>query len=113
VHKGEEPHRLVDATRQVLTGKRVWLLGGAPEGTVPGAGNNTGDGALTEKEAEVLALVLQGCSNAAIAARLCLSCSTIKTHMSHIFTKLGVSRREELFLTRSSILPDHPSSAEH
>jgi class 3 adenylate cyclase/DNA-binding CsgD family transcriptional regulator len=50
-------------------------------------------GGLTEREAEVLRLVAAGKSNRAIAAELYLSEKTVESHLSHIFTKLGVNSR--------------------
>lgn len=49
--------------------------------------------ALTPREAEILTLVAAGLSNPAIAARLCIGESTVKTHLLHVFEKLGVSDR--------------------
>ena len=51
---------------------------------------------LTDREREVLALVAQGMSNEELAARLCLSPLTAKTHVSHIMTKLGARDRAQL-----------------
>jgi DNA-binding NarL/FixJ family response regulator len=48
---------------------------------------------LSAREAEVLRLVAQGCSNAEIAARLFLSPRTVTTHLTAIYTKLGVEKR--------------------
>lgn len=48
---------------------------------------------LTDREAEVLGLMAQGLTNAAIAERLYLSDKTVRNHVSNIFTKLGVSDR--------------------
>jgi len=48
---------------------------------------------LSPRETEVLALVAQGSSNPAIAAALFLSEATVKTHLLHVFEKLGVSDR--------------------
>jgi len=50
---------------------------------------------LTEREHEVLALMIEGLNNTQIAARLTVSPSTIKSHVSNILTKLGVSSRTE------------------
>ena len=50
-------------------------------------------GGLTEREAEVLVLVAQGKTNRGIASELVVSEKTVASHVSHIFTKLGVSSR--------------------
>lgn len=50
---------------------------------------------LTERELEVLALMIEGLSNPDIAERLVVSHSTIKFHVSSILSKLGVSSRTE------------------
>jgi len=51
--------------------------------------------ALTEREREVLALMVEGLNNTQIAARLTVSPSTIKSHVSNILAKLGVASRTE------------------
>lgn len=48
---------------------------------------------LTLRESEVLALVAEGFSNREIGRQLFLSEATVKSHLVHIFTKLGVSSR--------------------
>lgn len=50
---------------------------------------------LTEREREVLALLVKGRSNPEIASSLTISRSTARAHVSHILTKLGVSNRAE------------------
>jgi NarL family two-component system response regulator LiaR len=50
---------------------------------------------LTPREQEVLALLVTGLNNAEIAARLDISPSTAKAHVSNILSKLGVSSRAE------------------
>ena len=50
---------------------------------------------LTEREREVLALMVEGLNNTQIAARLIVSPSTIKSHVSNILSKLGVASRTE------------------
>lgn len=50
-------------------------------------------GDLSEREVEVLQLMARGLSNREIAKELFLSSTTVKTHVSHILTKLGVRDR--------------------
>jgi NarL family two-component system response regulator LiaR len=50
---------------------------------------------LTERERDVLALLVEGLTNPQIADRLVVSPSTIKSHVSHILAKLGVASRTE------------------
>jgi predicted ATPase/DNA-binding CsgD family transcriptional regulator len=56
----------------------------------------TGWQSLTPAETQVVKLVAEGLKNAEIAQRLFTSSSTVKTHLAHIFTKLGTSTRTEL-----------------
>jgi NarL family two-component system response regulator LiaR len=53
------------------------------------------DYGLSEREKEVLALLVDGLSNAEIAERLVISLSTAKFHVGGILRKLGVSSRSE------------------
>lgn len=67
---------------------------------------------LTPREIDVLALMAQGCTNNAIAARLFLSHRTVETHVGSIFTKLslpespGENRRVLAILTYLDERPD-------
>jgi DNA-binding CsgD family transcriptional regulator len=51
---------------------------------------------LTPTEQQVVALVADGLTNAQIAARLLMGRATVKTHLAHIFNKLGVTTRAQL-----------------
>ncbi len=50
---------------------------------------------LTEREREVLTLMVEGLNNTQIAGRLTVSPSTIKSHVSNVLAKLGVASRTE------------------
>jgi len=50
---------------------------------------------LTEREREVLTLMVEGLNNTQIAAKLTVSPSTVKSHVSNILSKLGVASRTE------------------
>ena len=51
---------------------------------------------LTIREYEIADHLYQGLSNKAIAQKLFISEKTVKTHISHIFKKLGIKHRYEL-----------------
>jgi predicted ATPase/DNA-binding CsgD family transcriptional regulator len=57
---------------------------------------STGWASLTPTELDVVRLVADGLTNPQIGARLFMSRGTVKTHLSHIFTKLGTTNRTEL-----------------
>jgi DNA-binding NarL/FixJ family response regulator len=87
--------RLLDA----LSGGDRFGVGHVP--TSPGAGPGAGDAAeppegLTPREAEVLAHIAAGESNAEIATALFVSEATVKTHINHIFSKTGLRDRAQL-----------------
>lgn len=56
---------------------------------------------LTARESEIVRYVAVGMRNAEVAARLSLSESTVKTHLTNIFQKLGI--RDRIELTRYAI----------
>ena len=72
----------------------AWTLyrraGTALEPTIPTEWN------LTERESEVVSLVLQGLSNKEIATKLFISTNTVKTHLRAAFEKSGCRSRFEL-----------------
>ncbi|OYN89992.1 response regulator [Parenemella sanctibonifatiensis] len=58
---------------------------------------------LTERETEVLRLLATGASNKEMARELFVTEATVKTHLAHIFTKLGVdSRSRAVHLARET-----------
>ena len=64
------------------------LIQAASQDVVPGHD-------LTEREREVILLMVEGLNNTQIAGRLVVSPSTIKSHVSSILAKLGVTSRTE------------------
>jgi len=53
---------------------------------------------LTQREKEILELLLNGMCNKEIASALHISEKTVETHLVHIYRKCGVSRRIEILL---------------
>jgi two-component system, NarL family, nitrate/nitrite response regulator NarL len=89
---------LQDALGQLLAGERVLAPSLVPAllGAVGGDGDTeAGGGLLTVKEREVLARLAEGRSNQAIAAALHVAPATVKTHLAHIYEKLGARDRNE------------------
>ena len=99
--KGARPAELVQAVRVVAAGDALL----APSvtrrlvehfaGSGPPLAPAGGTAELTPREREVLVLVARGLSNAEIAAALVLAEQTVKTHVSHVLTKLGLRDRAQ------------------
>lgn len=68
--------------------------GGAPAGPQPGP--KLDFGGLTEREQEVVALVLEGLTNVEIAERLFVTEATVKKHLTSIYERLQVKSRSQL-----------------
>ena len=56
----------------------------------------SGWGSLTPTERDVVQLVSEGLANNDIAARLFVSPRTVQTHLTHVYTKLGLTSRVQL-----------------
>jgi DNA-binding NarL/FixJ family response regulator len=71
-------------------------------------GGSASRGELTEREREVLSLLADGLSNAAIADKLTVSVHTVRNHISNLSAKLGAhSKLEALSIAvRDGLLPD-------
>lgn len=92
----------------IFSGLGIWLgltltRKKAPAAVQPGRGNATfklderrmAKLAITPRELEILGLIAAGLSNREIAERLFVSESTVKTHSSRVFDKLGAKRRTQ------------------
>jgi DNA-binding NarL/FixJ family response regulator len=82
---------LLRAVRSAYRGESV--LSPAVAGRLMGRVRRPPDGTLSKREREVLALIADGTTNREAAKRLFVSEATIKTHLLHIYDKLGVRDR--------------------
>ena len=93
--KDVSANELVDAIRAAHAG-RATLSPEAAQALVETSNQPPAPGlTLTEREREVLALMIEGLNNTQIAGSLTVSPSTIKSHVSSILAKLGVASRTE------------------
>ncbi len=81
--------QLVEAVRAAARGETVL----APPLAAKLMRQVRGTGQLTSREVEVLGLVARGRSNGDIARELFIGEATVKTHLLHVFDKLGVDDR--------------------
>jgi DNA-binding NarL/FixJ family response regulator len=89
---------LIRAVRAAHQGQSV--LAPTVASTLVGlAGNRNPDSRLSAREVEVLKLVAEGATNQVAARKLLVSETTIKTHLLHIYTKLGVRDRASAVAT--------------
>lgn len=83
---------VVDALERIHAGEQVVDDGGgAQQAPWPGAGLG-----LTARQSEVVALLLQGLTNAEIADALDVDINTIKTHLRHVYKTLGAKSRSQV-----------------
>jgi DNA-binding CsgD family transcriptional regulator len=66
----------------------------------------SGWASLTPAEREVVQLAVDGLTNPEIGKRLFMSRSTVKTHLAHVYAKLGVANRTELATSVASTISD-------
>jgi len=99
--KDASREQLAQAIRTVAAGHALLapaitqrLIEGFCCGPAPGAA--TTGVRLSERELEVVHLVAQGLSNAEIAAGLCLSEATVKSHVAHILARLSLRDRVQI-----------------
>ena len=85
-----EPSALVDAVLKVHAGLRV-----IPASVAKNLAARTPNSALTDRERDVLGLIVRGQSNKEIAAELGITEGTVKCHVNVILSRLGVNDRTE------------------
>ena len=99
--KDVEPQELVRAIRVVHTGEAL-LRGDGPQprsaALASGGGGRERLDSLTPREREVVGLIARGLSNKRIALELGISEKTVKTHVSSILAKLGLTDRTQVAL---------------
>jgi DNA-binding NarL/FixJ family response regulator len=85
------------ADRQALLDPLVHsrLIAAASAGARPAPAPASLPDELTPREAEVLSLIARGLSNGEIAATLVVSEATVKTHVNHVFAKIGARDRAQ------------------
>jgi DNA-binding NarL/FixJ family response regulator len=100
--KDVRPEHLADAVRAVMAGETLLspvitrrLVEQFVRRPPPGSTKPAQLEPLTEREIDVLRLVARGRSNTEIASELFLSETTVKTHITHLFTKLGLRDRAQ------------------
>jgi DNA-binding CsgD family transcriptional regulator len=73
---------------------------------------STGWASLTPAELQVVHLAAEGLTNPQIAARCFMSRGTVKTHLAHVYTKLGIANRTELATLAAERAPAAARNAE-
>ena len=101
--KDADPEDIVAAVRTIAAGDALVapaltrrIIDAATSATAGGSAVRRREALLdrlTQREAEILRLLADGCSNSDLAGRLHLSEPTIKTHVSHLLAKLRVTSR--------------------
>jgi DNA-binding NarL/FixJ family response regulator len=99
--KGAVQEEVLAALRTVAAGGAVFGAGAARR--FLSGGRPLAE--LTEREAQVLALVADGRSNPEIARELCVNLKTVQNHVSHVLAKLQVRDRTQAALRMRGLSP--------
>ena len=94
--KDAAPEEIFAAVRGAVQGKSVMS---APVASRLFQKLRNPDEVLTPREAELLSLLTEGLSNRDLGKRLFISEATVKTHLAHIYAKLGVETRAAAIAT--------------
>jgi DNA-binding NarL/FixJ family response regulator len=92
--KGMEADDLTAAIRAVHAGK-TWI----PAEVAGRLAERFAGSALTERETDVLRLIVRGLNNKEIGTKLFISEATVKTHINNLLSKLGVADRTQAATT--------------
>lgn len=101
--KDSAPDVLFTCIQSVMAG-HFWIGQEAAAGAMPelrkleAARRQSKVFGLTRREIEIVRAVVAGCTNKEIAERSSISENTVKSHLTHIFNKIGASNRVELAL---------------
>ena len=111
VGKDSKATDVVSAARHAAVAPRTFLCAGLSAAMVRRA-TAPAPPKLSAREEEVLALLADGMGTAEIAGKLYMSESTAKTHITHIYQKLGAANRAQALVAAMRLgLLDHASSA--
>jgi DNA-binding NarL/FixJ family response regulator len=91
--KDSEPEVIADALRTVERGGQFFAPRAAAALASAYRGHDAGEPLLTDRELEVARLLATGAGNRQIARSLFISEATVKTHLIHIYRKLGATNR--------------------
>ncbi|MCY1157880.1 MAG: response regulator transcription factor [Citricoccus sp.] len=98
--KDASAEELRDAVGNAAAG--TWTLPAGLARRALGAGSGTGP-SLSPREIDILEQLARGRTNREIAAGLFISQATVKTHLNHVFQKLGVGNRTEAVTVARSL----------
>lgn len=93
--KEEAPEIIVEAVRGVARGEQGWVSRQVAAKLSTWTQQETDQSDLTDREKQVLRLVVQGKTNQEIGFALEISEKTVEKHLEGVFSKLGVSSRVE------------------
>jgi two-component system, NarL family, nitrate/nitrite response regulator NarL len=106
IFKTQPPELLIKAIEKVNAGE-VWLERSMIANVISHLSRNTqpkisadieNQNELSERETEIISLIGLGFKNKRIASQLCISETTVRHHLTSIYSKLGVSDRLELLV---------------
>jgi len=119
--KNVEPEELLRLLRAVAAGEAALspavaakILDQYSRGPTQERDGSPQEPVLTEREKEVLALLVEGLGNKQIALRLCISGSTVRNHLHNILYKLHLENRIQLaiYVYRQGLAPAPPPPEE-